>query len=181
MIKKIILGVVVLGISAGLIYGGVYRTIERMDTGEKAYQSERNLSLNQGNSEERNQGQGNNPTNGSKGKQGGGNGSENNRAASDKEFKDMVSFAGIVTQVNEDLLVILCEKDNEIVIENKAWRFAIDASFSAEIGDSLAVKGFYEGADEFEVSTIENITKGVEVQIREGSGRPLWAGNGRGT
>ncbi len=180
MIKKIILGVVVLSISAGLIYGGVYRTIARTDTEERVYQSEKNLSPNQGNSGEGNQGQENSRINGSNGGQGGGNGSESNRVTSDDKFKDIVSFTGIVTQVNEDQLMILCEKGNEIVIENRAWWFATDTGFSAEIGDSIYLNGFYETADEFEVSYVENLTKGVEVQIREGSGRPLWAGNRQG-
>jgi hypothetical protein len=137
MIKKIILGVVVFGISAGLIYGGVYRTIARTETEERANQSERNISLSQGNSGEGNQGQGINRTSSSNGQQEGRNESESNRVT--------------------------------------------DAGFSAEISDSIALNGFYETADKFEVLFIENLTKGIEVQIREESGRPLWAGNGRGT
>ena len=180
MIRKIILGVVVLAISTGLIYGGVYRTIARTETEDKANQSERNLLVKQGNSEEGNQGQGKNRTSNSDGQQRGKDGSESDHAASDEEFKDMVSFTGTVTQVNEDLLVILSEKGNEIVIENRAWWFATDAGFSAGIGDSIALNGFYEAVDKFEVSYLENLTKGMEVQIREGSGRPLWAGYGRG-
>ena len=179
MIKKIILSVIVLGISAGLVYGGVYRTIARTETEDKANQTERNLSISQGKSEEGNQGQGKNRTSSSGGQQGGKNGSESDHGASDEEFKDMVSFTGTVTQVNEDLLVILSEKGNEVVIENRAWWFATDAGFSAGIGDSIALNGFYEAVDKFEVSYLENITNGMDVQIREGSGRPLWAGNGR--
>lgn len=180
MIKKIILSVVVLGISAGLVYGGVYRTIMRTGTEEKANQSERNLSTSQGKSEEGTQGQGKNRTSSSNRQQGGKNRSESDHVASEEESKGMVSFTGTVTQVNGDLLVILSEKGNEIVIENRAWWFATDAGFSAGIGDSIALNGFYEAVDKFEVSYIENLTKGVEVQIREGSRRPLWAGDGRG-
>jgi hypothetical protein len=180
MIKKIILSVIILGISAGLVYGGVYRTIARTETEEIANQSERNLSISQGLSEEGNQGQGKNRTSSSGGQQGGKNGSESDHVASEEESKDMVSFTGTVTQVNEDLLVILSEKGNEIVIENRAWWFATDAGFSAGMGDSIALNGFYEAVDKFEVSYIENLTKGLEVQIREVGGHPLWAGNGRG-
>ena len=180
MIKKIILSVVVLGISAGLVYGGVYRTIARTETEEKANQSERNLSTGQGKSEDGAQGQGENRIDSPNGQKRGKNRSESDHVASEEEFKGMVSFTGTVTQVNEDLLVILNEKGNEIVIENRAWWFATDAGFFAGIGDSIALNGFYEAVDKFEVSYIENLTKGVEVQIREGSGRPLWAGNGRG-
>ena len=180
MIKKIILSVVVLGISAGLVYGGVYRTIARTETEEKVNQSERNLSANLGKSEEGTQGQGKNRTNSLNGQQGGKNESKSDHVTSNEESKDMASYTGIVTEVNENLLVILSEKGNEIVIENRAWWFATDAGFSAGIGDSIALNGFYETVDKFEVSYIENLTKGVEVQIREGSGRPLWAGNGQG-
>ncbi len=192
MIKKVVLGVVVLGISAGLMYGGVYRTIARADTGVQANQSEKNLSINKGNSEERNissilessversSGQGNGRVNDSSEQQGEGNRLESTRVSSSEELKDIVSFSGIVTQVNEDLLEILCENDNEIGVEGRALRFVMDAGFSAEIGDSITLDGFYETTDEFEITYIENLTKNVEVQIREGGGRPLWAGNGRG-
>jgi hypothetical protein len=180
MIKKIILGVIVFGISAGLIYGGVHRTIARTETEERANQSERDLSLSQGKSEEGNLGQGKNRTSGSNEQQGGKNESGSDHAASDKELKDKISFTGIVTQVNEELLVILCERGDEIVTEGRALRFATEVGFSAEIGDSITLIGFYEDADKFEVSYIENLTQGVKVQIREESGRPFWAGNGRG-
>jgi len=192
MIKKIILGVVVLGISTGLIYGGVNRTIARADTGEQENQSEKNLSLNvKRNLEERNlspiqegsgkrsQGQGNGRINDISGQQGGGNKSESDNDNSGEELKDNISFSGIISQADGELLVILSEKGGEVVIEGRSWRFVIDAGFPAEIGDSITLNGFYETADEFEVSTIENLTKNVEIQIREGNGRPLWAGNGR--
>jgi len=192
MIKKVVLGVVVLGISASLIYGGVYRTNARADTGVQANQSEKNLSINKGNSEERNisailessgersSGQGNGRVNDSSEQQGEGNRLEGTRVSSSEELKDIVFFTGIVTQVNEDLLEILCENDNEIGVEGRALRFVMDAGFSAEIGDLITLDGFYETTDEFEITHIENLSKNVEVQIREDGGRPLWAGNGRG-
>ena len=180
MIKKFVLGVVVLSISAVLLFGGVYRTIARADTGEQANQSEKNLSITKGNLEERGFGQGNGLVNDLSAQQGGGNRLESTRVATGEELKDIVSFLGIVTQIEEDLFVILCGNGNEIVVEGRALRFAIDAGFSAEIGDSIALNGFYETIDKFEISYIENLTKNIEVQIREESGRSLWAGNGRG-
>ena len=48
-----------------------------------------------------------------------------------------------------------------------------------EEGDNLAVTGFYEG-DSFEVAEIENDTTEEAVSLRDASGRPLWAGRGRG-
>ena len=105
---------------------------------------------------------------------------ESTCVTSGEELKGIVSFRGIITQTNEDLLVIYCENGNEIVVEGRALRFVIDADFSAEIGDSIAVNGFFETSDEFEISHIKNLTENVEVQIHEKGGRPLWAGNGHG-
>ena len=105
---------------------------------------------------------------------------ESTCVTSGEELKGIVSFRGIITQANEDLLVIYCENGNEIIVEGRALRFVIDAGFSAEIGDSIAVNGFFETSDEFEISHIKNLTENVEVQIHEKGGRPLWAGNGHG-
>jgi hypothetical protein len=146
----------------------------------KETQKKKNILPTQESSGERSSGQGNGRVNDLSEQQGGGNKLENTRVSSSEELKDFVSFTGIVTQTNDDLLVILCENDNEIVVEGRALRFVLDAGFSAEIGDSIALNGFYETTDEFEISYIENLTKNVKVQIREGGGRPLWAGYGRG-
>jgi hypothetical protein len=46
-------------------------------------------------------------------------------------------------------------------------------------GDQVLVSGFYED-DTFEVASIENLTAGQMVTLRDDTGRPLWAGRGRG-
>lgn len=74
---------------------------------------------------------------------------KSDHVASQEESKGMAYFTGTVTEVNENLLVILSEKGNEIVIENRAWWFATDAGFSAGIGDSIALNGFYEAVDKY--------------------------------
>jgi len=58
MIKKIIVGVVVAGISAGLIYGGIYRTIERADNGKSTSQSQKDQFDNRETSDMKGQGWG---------------------------------------------------------------------------------------------------------------------------
>ncbi|MCJ7771683.1 MAG: hypothetical protein MUP22_00960 [Desulfobacterales bacterium] len=97
------------------------------------------------------------------------------------ESAGLVSFNGTVTEVDENLLVIFSEEGDEITIENRPWRFAIEAGFFAEIGDSINVSGFYEAAEVFEVSFVQNLKKGIDTLIRESSGPPLWARNGRGS
>ncbi|MCJ7771684.1 MAG: hypothetical protein MUP22_00965 [Desulfobacterales bacterium] len=58
MIKKIIVGIVVAGISAGLIYGGTYRTIERADNGVSTSQSQKDQLDNRETSDIKGQGRG---------------------------------------------------------------------------------------------------------------------------
>jgi hypothetical protein len=46
-------------------------------------------------------------------------------------------------------------------------------------GDQVEVVGFYEG-DVFEATRIDNLTTGLGATLRDETGRPLWAGRGRG-
>jgi hypothetical protein len=45
--------------------------------------------------------------------------------------------------------------------------------------DQVAVTGFYEG-DAFKVVEIENLSAQESVTLRDETGRPLWAGRGKG-
>jgi hypothetical protein len=50
--------------------------------------------------------------------------------------------------------------------------------FALEIGDEVSVLGFYEDG-EFKAGTVENLTTGETIMLRDEAGRPMWAGNGR--
>jgi hypothetical protein len=50
--------------------------------------------------------------------------------------------------------------------------------FALEIGDEVSVLGFYEDG-EFKAGTVENVTAGGTIVLRDDTGRPMWAGNGR--
>ena len=45
-------------------------------------------------------------------------------------------------------------------------------------GDEVELHGFYEG-DEFELGWIKNVKTGETLDLRDDTGRPLWAGRGR--
>jgi len=151
MIKKFILGIVVIAISSALIYGGIYRTNARTESGKGTFTFKGIKSSNQGKSSERNQGQLNNRSAGKKGQPGEKNEQEYNHALNGEENGDLISFTGEVTQVNEDQMTILSEKGIQIVIENRAWWFALEAGFNAEIGDSVLLNGFFETPSELEI------------------------------
>lgn len=74
--------------------------------------------------------------------------------------------------------------DSELIIETdtgellvglgQAW-YREEAGFVVNVGDEVRVAG-YEEDGEFKAGTVENLTTGVSITLRDGSGRPMWAG-----
>jgi hypothetical protein len=183
MLKKIALGIVMAGVSGGLIYGAVNRTVLRAETsaGSGGISGARG---NQGRLVEEDD-----QTTGlqNRGNRNGGSGQGRNNA--DEPFANptgsglaqvdaVYEITGIVSLVDEDQMIVLDETGSQTLVENRAWWYALDAGFTAAAGDTLQLTGFYdEGV--FETISLENVTQSITVQIREESGRPLWAGGGR--
>lgn len=88
--------------------------------------------------------------------------------------------SGVVTAVDDTVLVIETADGETIEITNRPWWFAQEGGFTASVGDEVTVYGF-EQAGVFEAGSLQNDTSGQSTQIRDESGRPLWAGGqGRG-
>lgn len=53
--------------------------------------------------------------------------------------------------------------------------------FVLNVGDTVRVSGYWESeqADEFKAIQVENLSTGTQITLRDGSGRPLWAGQGQ--
>lgn len=83
---------------------------------------------------------------------------------------------GVVVSSSADLLVVDTTA-GEVEIQGRPWSFAQEQGFRAGPGDAITLQGFYEG-ETFEVSAVSNHSSGQSLQIREASGRPLWAGRG---
>jgi hypothetical protein len=94
------------------------------------------------------------------------------------EVSEWLTIQGTVVNVDSYALVVETAGGEEIVVDGRAWRFVQEQGFSVHAGDVVSLVGFYEGED-LEVGKIDSITSGQTVQIREESGRPLWAGRGR--
>ena len=94
------------------------------------------------------------------------------------EIGELEKMQGTVQSVDEAQLLLIVDDAQQLEIANRAWLFAQENGFSVAQGDIVAVTGFYDG-DHFEPVTLSNLTSGQEVQLREESGRPLWAGRGR--
>jgi hypothetical protein len=95
------------------------------------------------------------------------------------DVDEWVTIEGTVLHVDADAMVVQTAHGEEIVVEGRSWRFAQELTFSAGVGDQVTLLGFYEDGD-FEVGHIADATNGRSVSLREESGRPMWAGRGRG-
>jgi hypothetical protein len=67
----------------------------------------------------------------------------------------------------------------QVGVEGRPWSFAQEQAFQAQAEDQVSLQGFYEDG-EFKAGRIDNLTNGQSVDLREDSGRPMWAGRGRG-
>jgi hypothetical protein len=91
---------------------------------------------------------------------------------------EWLTLSGTVISVDASLLAVQLDNGELVEMIGRPWTFAQEQGFTAEVGDRVTVVGFYEG-DELEVGQIDNVSSGLGVEIREESGRPLWAGRGR--
>ena len=96
----------------------------------------------------------------------------------EEQFSDLVSLQGSITSVDLAEAVLINTESGQIVLEGRALSFAVSQGFTAQEGDEVLVSGFYEGED-FEIVQLNNQTSQQIIQLREPSGRPLWAGGGR--
>lgn len=98
-------------------------------------------------------------------------------ATGQAQVDDWLEVRGVVTSATSDALVVRVAGGDEIAIDGRSWRFVQEQGFQVQAGDSLTLTGFYEEED-LEIGRIHNASSGQIIQIREESGRPLWAGGG---
>jgi hypothetical protein len=84
------------------------------------------------------------------------------------------TLTGKVTAVDGEAIVQTAGGEVLVGMGQAAYRegFALDA------GDSVSVTGFYEDG-EFKAGAVENLTTGETIVLRDETGRPVWAGQGR--
>ena len=100
--------------------------------------------------------------------------------------EEWLTLQGTVVSVDADTLVMQTDSGEQVSVQNRAWWFAQEQGFSAQVGDQVTLVGFYESDDPstssrhlFEVSRVDDATNGRTVLMRDENGRPLWAGRGR--
>lgn len=207
MLKKMLIGTLLVGLIGALIVGAVIRTSDRVNKVAEAYDGQgrsvaeaaaqgnggRTQYNSDGRLEEDLAAQGNGgarwdatgesvTANGNHGR--GGNSTEERNVADNElglgqaAVDEWIKLEGTVSAVDDTTLTVTTAEGEVLTIENRAWTFAQEEGFSVQPGDNLRMTGFYEDG-ELEVGTIENLTAGTMIQLREESGRPLWAGRGR--
>jgi hypothetical protein len=173
MIKTISLGFLILAFGGVLVYGGLLRTQEKTLTNDTSYPVRKNESNLQNKTENETPIQ---P--GFTGQEQRNSGTPLNLAGA--KNPDLIQLQGTIQSFDEHAILIQTISGDQIFLEGRALKFALEAGFIANVQDSLILNGFYEGED-FEITSITNQTNAQTIQIREENGRPLWSGGGRST
>ena len=182
MIKKILLGSVLVGLVGLLVFGAVNRTIAK--SGEELSRFEDSQGAGEG---EFGQGHG--------GRSGGGRGqrswSEYGQGVRDNlgsqlgipdpqaNAGDWETMQGTVVSLDSYQLLLEGEDGSQVIIEGRAWVYALEQNFTTSVGNTLVVEGFHEDG-EYKPARIDDLTAGTSILLRNQSGRPAWAGNGWG-
>jgi hypothetical protein len=189
MLKKIVLGTLLVGLIGILVVGAVIRTMDKTERVAEA--SGRGYGRNGAEAGTYAAGGSTRLTTGGSGQgfgQGGNQGGYGGRGREDApgdqtgtgqaNVEEWLTLQGTVVSVDADTLVVQTVSGEQVTMENRPWWFAQEQGFSAQVGDQVTLIGFYEG-DDLEVGQIDDITKGQTVLVRDEDGRPLWAGRGR--
>lgn len=202
MLKKIVLGTILVGLSSVLVIGAINRSktiSERSETTSARSQGEGGWGQNSSSNETASGNQrGNggsfqesdeatnslNNGNGRNGQGGQGNsdGSGNQAALleAEAEVEEWLPLEGTVQSVSDEALALILPDDEQILVEGRAWKYALESGFTTEVENQILVTGFYEDG-EFKFGSLEDLSTGLEVTLRDTSGRPMWSGGwGRG-
>ncbi len=165
MFKKILMWLIYAGVVGLLIFGAVIRT-EAKTEGIFSPPEER---FGGKGSDSPGQGDGGSGWNGSFS----GSGGEVHLAEGAE--REWIRLVGVVTGLDSESLWIETSQGEILEVTGRAWRFIFDSRLVFSVGDEVELEGFYEN-DEFEVSSIQDLTRDFFLPVREDSGRPLWSG-----
>jgi hypothetical protein len=176
MVKKIVIGALMIGLCSVVIAGAINRTNAKTTGSERVNRQGDGSGIAESNS---------NAGERSRGKQGsGGNSNRVTTQDVDGDLEDDVGFSqgrtilhGIVSTVGGDTLTVELPDGETIVVEGRAWSFAQERGFTSQVGDQVKLTGAIQ--DEFQIWGIENLTTGQTITLRDGNGRPQWAGRGK--
>lgn len=92
------------------------------------------------------------------------------------EVGALETVRGVVIVSDSEILVRTGDDSEVLVGLGQAW-YREQANFSIAVGDEVNVVGFHEDG-EFKAVTVENLSTGASITLRDTTGRPQWAGQG---
>jgi len=200
MLKKIVLGALLIGLVALLIVGAVNRTNAKSgegagETGRRGQATESVMAdaVAQGSGSRWSETE---TPQGATGRGGGGGrwvqgGSPDQGSApeqapagqsgvpqADVQSDEWRSLQGTVVSVADDLVEIRTAEGEVIPFEGRPLSFAAEQRFTLKVGDAVTFAGFEENG-EFKLGQVTNLGNGASITLRDTSGRPGWSGRGR--
>lgn len=176
MLKKIVLGALLVGFTAILVVGAVIRTSAKSIDGA-------------GNAGRRGQATEYATDSATRGSGGGGRWAQGASASEVLAFQSSLPQAdvqpnewrtvqGSVVSVSDALVEIQATTGEVIPLEGRPLSFATQSGFSLQTGEPVTVDGFDEDGA-FKIGSVTSETTGMNITLRDASGRPAWSGQGR--
>jgi len=162
MLKKIIIGGLLIALIGVLVAGGINRTAARSgETSSNQHgQTTHDVVAQRG---------GRNDTGGNQ---------SSAEAVGEANVTEWQTVVGTVSSVEASRLEVTLNDGSSVEVGGRAWQLAAAQYFTASAGDSVTLHGFDENGV-FQVSQIDNQSNGQTLSLRDTTGRPLWAGRGR--
>ena len=161
MLKKIILGGLLVALVGVLVVGGINRTAARGGETSSTQPGHTTQDI---------------------AERGGRNGAGGNQgsveAAGEANATVWQTVIGTVSSVDASHLEITLSDGGRVEVGGRAWQLAAAQNFTANAGDSVTLHGFDENGV-FQVSQIDNQSNGQTLSLRDTTGWPLWAGRSR--
>jgi hypothetical protein len=107
------------------------------------------------------------------------NSNQPGRAETQVEHGEWQTLEGTVVETTE--LVIETTNGESVQIGLGPVNYRDSQGFVLNVGDTIRVSGYWENLaeDEFKATQVENLSTGTQIVLRDASGRPMWAGQGR--
>lgn len=201
MLKKILLGTLLTGLVAVLIWGAINRTnaTGNQAAGEGGHHgrgatSTATETIVQGNggrwSEDAQSAAGRggrwNESAQSEVGRGGGRWAQGGRSAdalsgaplADTQPDEWMNLQGEVISAADDLIEIRAADGTVIPFEGQPLRYALAQGLQLQVGDRVELAGFYEDG-EFKIGKVTDLNDQMSITLRDTGGRPGWSGRGR--
>ena len=162
MFKKILLGAVLVGSVAVLVAGAIVRTNAKSGEGAAGAAA--------GHEQE--------AMAAGRGGQGQGREARDAAPASGALPQGWLTVTGAVSAVASDQVEIRTAT-GVVTLEGQPLSYVREQRFALKVGDRVTVAGFEDGGA-FRIAEVTNLESGSAVTLRDTSGRPAWAGRGRG-